>query len=194
VDVRSRWFSETSGTLMSHDFLLLLLAAAESDPPLQFRIDTLLFSLLIFVLLVVVLARYAWIPIMEGLEKREKSIARDIDDAKTANEKAQATLARYESKLQAAKDEASALVAEARKDAEAAREKILARANEEAQRQRRRALDEIAAAKDQAVRELAERSVDSAVSLAGRLVGKELTPEDHQRLIEQSLERFAQSG
>ena len=179
---------------MSNDILYMLLAAAEADPPLQFRIDTLIFSLLIFVILVMLLAKYAWKPIADGLEKREDSIARDINDAKTANEKAQATLAQYENRLQAARDEASALVAEAKKDAELAREKILARANEEAQRQRERAIAEIQAAKDQAVRELAEHSVDSAVSLAGNLVGKELSANDHQRLIEQSLERFAQSG
>ena len=179
---------------MSNDFLFMLLAAAEADPPLQFRIDTLIFSLLIFVILVVLLAKYAWLPILNGLERREDSIARDINDARTANEKAQSTLAQYENKLQAARDEASALVAEAKKDAEVAREKILAKANEEAQRQRDRALAEIEAAKDQAVRELAERSVDSAVSLAGSLVGKELNDQDHQRLIEQSLERFTQTG
>jgi len=149
---------------------------------------------LIFVALVLLLAKYAWKPIMEGLEKREDSIAKDINDAKTANEKAQSTLAQYENKLQAAKDEASALVAEAKKDAEVARQKILAKANDEAQRQREKAVAEIHAAKDQAARELAERSVDSAVILAGSLVGKELSANDHQRLIEQSLERFAQSS
>lgn len=182
---------------MSIDFLfsaVQLLAEGEAAPPLQFRIDTLIFSLLIFVLLVLLLAKYAWKPIMDGLEKREQSIAKDINDAKTANEKALSTLAQYENKLQAARDEASALVAEAKKDAEVAREKILARANEEAQRQREKAVAEIRAARDQAVRELAERSVDSAVSLAGSLVGKELSPTDHQKLIEQSLERFAQSS
>lgn len=174
--------------------LNLLLAEGGAASPLQFRIDTLIFSLLIFVVLVLVLARYAWRPIMDGLEKREKSIASEINDAKTANEKAQATLAQYEHKLQAAHDEAQRLVAEAKQDAQHAREKILADAAEEAQRQRQRAIAEINAAKDQAVRELAEHSVDSAVNLAGNLVGKELSRTDHQKLIEQSLERFSQSS
>ena len=183
---------------MNTDLLLefdaLLLASGEAAPALQFRVDTLLFSLLIFVLLIFLLARYAWKPIMEGLDKRESGIANSINEARTANEKAQALLAQYQQQLQAARDEDSDLVAEAKQDAQRAREKIMAEANVEAQRQRDKAVAEINAAKDEAVRELAERSVDSAVSLAGSLVGKELSTNDHQRLIEQSLERFAQSS
>ena len=183
---------------MSTNFLyqlnLLVLASGEAAPPLQFRLDTLIFSLLIFVILVLLLAKFAWKPIMDGLDAREKNIAGNINDARAANEKAQATLAQYEQKLQAARDEASAIVAEARQDAQRAREKILAEAGEEAQRQRERAVAEITAARDLAARDLAERSVDSAVSLASSLVGKELGPTDHQKLIEQSLERFSRSS
>lgn len=181
----------TTNLLYELNFLLL---AEGSAPPLQFRLDTLIFSLLIFVILCLLLAKFAWRPIMDGLEKRESNIADDINQAKSANEKAQALLAQYDQKLQAAQEEAASMVAEAKQDAQRAREKILAEAAEEAQRQRDKAVAEIRAARDQAVRELAERSVDSAVSLAGSLVGKELTPTDHQRLIEQSLERFGQSG
>lgn len=172
----------------------MVLASGEAAPALQFRVDTLLFSLLIFVLLILLLRKFAWTPIIEGLEKRESGIANNIHDAQTANDKAKALLAQYEQQIQAARDEASALVAEAKQDAQRAREKILAEAGDEAQRQRDKAVAEIKAAKDEAVRELAERSVDSAVSLAGSLVGKELTTDDHQQLIEQSLERFAQSS
>jgi len=174
--------------------LNMLLLAEGSAPPLQFRLDTLIFSLLIFGILCLLLAKFAWRPIMDGLEKRESNIANDIDEAKSANEKAQALLAQYEQKLQAAHDQAAGLVSEAKADAQRAREKIVAEANEEAQRQRDKAVAEISAAKDQAVRELAQRSVDSAVSLAGSLVEKELNASDHQKLIEQSLERFSQSS
>lgn len=175
-------------------FLTRLLAAGDAAPPLQFKIDTLIFSLLIFVILVLILARYAWKPIMDGLEKREASIHNEIDEARAANEKAQATLAQYEQKMQAAADETVRMMAEAKADAERARQRIVEEANNEAQRQRERAVTEINAARDAAVRELAERSVDSAVTLAGSLVGKELQPDDHDRLIEQSLERFSESG
>lgn len=173
--------------------LSLLLAEGAAASPIQFRIDTLIFSLLIFVILVLLLARFAWKPIMTGLEKRETGIVTSINDAREANEKAQAILAQYEQKLKAAADETAKMIADAKTDAERARDKIVSEAREEAKRQRDRAVTEIAAARDAAVRELAERSVDSAVTLASRLVGKELKADDHARLIEQSLERFSRN-
>ena len=172
-------------------FAILAEGAAK---PLDTRIDLLLFTVVIFLVLLFVLRKYAWNPIVQGLEKREKGIATQIDDAQRAHEKAQATLAQYEQKLAAAAEEASEVLAEAKREAQAAKDRIVAEANAEAQRQRERAIADIHAAKDQAVRELAERSVDSAVTLASNLVGKELDKAAHSKLIEDSLSRFSQQS
>ena len=66
----------------------------------------------------------------------------------------------------------------------------MAEAAADAQKTRERALAEIEAAKTAAVRDLAESSVDSAVSLAGSIVGRSLDKSDHADLIEKSLEQF----
>lgn len=168
----------------------MVLVGAAAKPPLQLRIDTLLFSLVIFVALLLVLAKFAWKPIMEGLALREDGIAKDIESARLAREHAESSLASYEAKISGAHEEAAAIVAEAKNDAIAAKERILAEAAEEAQRTRDRALAEISAAKSAAVRELAESSVDSAVSLAGNIVGRSLTKSDHSDLIEKSIKQF----
>ena len=102
----------------------LLAADHAAKPPLQFQVDTLLFSLIIFVCLLLVLFRYAWKPIMQGLEAREKRISDDIDAARLANEEAQSSLKQYEQKLAAAADEASAVLAQAKKDAQEAKDRI----------------------------------------------------------------------
>lgn len=167
-----------------------LIAAGSAKPPLQFQIDTLIFSLVIFAILLVVLMKYAWKPIMEGLDNREKSIAEDIENARLAHEQAQAQLASYEEKMAAAHDEAAAVIAEAKNDAIAAKEKIMAEAAAEAQRTRDRALADIETAKNAAVRELAESSVNSAVGLAGSIVGRSLNKQDHSDLIEKSIQQF----
>ena len=167
-----------------------LLAAGGAHPPLQFRVDTLIFSLLIFLGLAAVLFKYAWKPVLEGLEKREKRISDDIENARVANEQAQANLKQYEDKLAAVDDEAKAVLEEARRDATAAKEKILADAQDEASRLRDRALADIETAKSAAVRDLAEKSVDSAVSLAGNIVGRSLQKDDHSKLIDDSINSF----
>ena len=93
--------------------------------------------------------------------------------------------------MAAAHDEAAAVIAEAKADAAAAKERLLAEANEEANRTREKGLAEVEAAKSAAVRELAETSVDSAVSLASSIVGRSLQKDDHAQLIEDSVKRFA---
>lgn len=167
-----------------------LLASGAAKPPLQMRIDTLIFSLLIFGILLAVLAKYAWKPIMEGLAAREKGISDQIDGARLAHEEANSQLATYQAKLAGADDEAAAVIAEARKDAIVAKEKIMADAAMEAQRTRDRAMADIETAKNAAVRELAESSVDSAVALAGSIVGRSLDKKDHSDLIEKSMKQF----
>ncbi len=172
---------------------VMLLAAeggSHAHPPLQFRVDTMLFSFLIFLILAAVLFRFAWKPIMSGLEAREKRIADDIDNARIANEQAQANLRQYQEQLAAATDEAKAVLGEARKDAVTAKDRILGEAQEEAGRLRDRALADIEVAKNEAVRELAERSVDSAVALAGSIVGRSLKKEEHSKLIDDSINSF----
>ena len=167
-----------------------LLAAGAAKPPLQFRVDTLLFSLIIFGVLLFVLYKFAWTPIMEGLAAREKRIADEIESARLANEEARSQLSAYEAKMAGADEEAAKLIAEAKSDAIAAKEKIMAEATADAQRTRDRAMADIEAAKNSAVRELAESSVDSAVSLAGNIVGRSLSKTDHSNLIEKSIEQF----
>ncbi len=168
----------------------LLLASGEAAPPLQGRVDTLIYSLIIFLILLAILYKFAWGPIVEGLERREKQMADDIEGARAANEQAQAQLKAYEDKLAGAHDEAAAMIAEAKTDAQAVKDRIMAEAAEEAQRTKERALAEIEAAKNAAVRQLAESSVDSAVNLAGRIVGRSLEKSDHSELIEKAIEQF----
>ena len=152
-----------------------LLAAGSAKPPLQFRIDTLMFSLLIFVVLLFVLLKYAWKPIMEGLDAREKSIADEIENARMANEQAQAQAGEpTRRRLPVPKTRRQRSSLRPRSMLSQPKEKIMAEAAAEAQRTHDRAVAEIETAKNAAVRELAESSVDSAVSLAGNIVGRSL--------------------
>lgn len=171
---------------------LSLLAEAGHGKPnaLSFPVDLGLFTLIVFLGLLAVLTKFAWKPIMEGLDAREKSISDSIESAAKAKEEAESNLKQYQEKLAGAHDEAAAVLAEARQDAVSAKDRILAEANEEAVRTRDRAMADIEAAKSAAVQELAESSANSAVELAGSIVGRSLQKDDHAKLIEESLKRF----
>jgi F-type H+-transporting ATPase subunit b len=158
--------------------------------PLDWRSDSAIATLLIFLCLLALLSKFAWRPVMDGLEAREQGIAAKIDEATRSAERAADQLRQYEARLAAATEEARGILDQARRDAETAKARIVAEAQEVAQRERQRAIDDIAVAKNVALQEMTQKSVDLAVSLAGRIIRKQLRPEDHAQLIREMVDQF----
>jgi F-type H+-transporting ATPase subunit b len=156
----------------------------------DWREDMAIFTAIVFLLLLAGLYATAWKPIMSGLEKREHTIANNMHAAERAALDAQAKLREYEAKLAAASEESTRMVANARKDAEAAGARIIAEAQDEAARQRVRTIAEIDAAKRAALSELADKSTDVAMTLAQRIVGREVKAADHQNMIQDMLSQL----
>lgn len=160
------------------------------NDPDEIKGDSTVATLVIFLLLLAVLTKFAWKPIAHGLEAREKGIEDKIEQARLAAEKATEQLREYEARLASATQEAQQIVGEARKTAEAAKEKILSDAQALAQREREKAVADITAAKNQALREIAEKSVDTAIGLARNIIRREVRPGDHEQLIQDALKQF----
>lgn len=156
----------------------------------DWRTDLAFFTAIVFLVLLGVLGTTAWGPISKALEKREQMIASNIKQSEDAVRDAKAKLAEYESKLASAAGEAQQILANARKDAEATGQRLITAAQEEAARQRERALAEIESAKSIALTELAQRSTDVAMSLAGRIVGREVKASDHNSMIQEMLSKL----
>jgi len=159
--------------------------------PEDLRFDLAIYTFVVFMLLLAILYKFAWGPISRGLGLREETIARQIEEARLASEKAAHQLQEYEARLAAATKEAQQIVGQSRKDAEAAKDKILAEARELSQKERERAVADITAAKNQALAEIAQKSVETAVSLAGKIIRREIKPQDHEALIGDALGQFS---
>lgn len=170
-----------------------LLAAAETEAADQAFADPdlALWTLFIFLILMALLYAFAWGPICEALDKREQSIREDIEKARVGAEDAERVLAEYNAKLAAAGEEASSIVAGAREEADKARERIVNEGKDEAERIRQRGYADVESAKKAAVNALAQSSVDNAVGLAGRMIGKDVDKDAHAELIRESLEKFS---
>jgi F-type H+-transporting ATPase subunit b len=153
--------------------------------------DLAIWTGVVFVLLLLVLGKFAWGPIADGLDKRESRIAGEIQAAEKANTDAKAQLEEYHQKLAAVGDEVRQLIAQAKRDAEAAGQVIVQKAREEADAEKRRALEDIELATAGALKELAERSADLAVSLAGKIVQQRLSADEHSALINEAVAKFA---
>jgi len=157
-------------------------------------IGNVLWTLLIFSLVLVFLGKFAWGPLLDSLKAREDYIRESLESAKHDSEQAQARLEQYDAKLTEARAEATAIVEEGRRDAEVLRHRIEEEARAEAEKTIERAKREIGVAKETAVKELYTLSGRLATDIASRIVGRELKPEDHQRLIAASIAELEQLG
>lgn len=170
------------------------LSAANAGPrqedAAEFRGDLALATLVVFGLLMLILGKFAWGPINEALQRREQGIADQLDEARRNNEEARQLFEAHQAKLANASEEVKALMDQARKDGDAQKQKILTEAETAAAREKDRAVKEIEAAKNSALQQLAERSVDQAVGLAGQIVRQTLSKDDHARLIQDALEQL----
>jgi F-type H+-transporting ATPase subunit b len=155
--------------------------------PFAGNLGNAIWTLLIFGLVLFVLGKFAWGPILTGLQRRERFIRESLETAKRDREAAEARLREYEQTLAAAREEASRLVEEGRRDAEVTRRKIEEDARASGDAMIERAKREIGVARDTALRDLYETSAELATSMAGTILKRQITPEDHSRMIQDAL-------
>ena len=144
-------------------------------------------SLIIFGLLLAVLGKWAWKPIIEQLQRREQRIAETIKNAEDRQAAADVVLKQYNDRLAAAAAQAADLLAAARKDAAAAREQILAAARAEAQRIADQSNTEIEQARSVAIRDLYEQAAVLATDVAGKIIRRQLKPDDQKQMLQDAL-------
>ena len=154
--------------------------------------DLAVWSLITFIVFLFVLKKYAWGPLIEGLDKREGSVIDNIAGAEAARIKAEKMLAEHAAKLDKVQDEVREIIAEARRDAEHTKNEIIATAQREAEASRQRAVQDIERARDQALDDLFAHMARSVSEATEHVIGRALTGPDKDRLIEESLSAFAQ--
>jgi F-type H+-transporting ATPase subunit b len=147
-------------------------------------------NLVIFLSVLLILSKFVWPVILQGLKDREDKIFDELANADRANADAKKILSEYQNKLDDAATQVQSILAEARNDASASGQRIVEEAKQEAERQRERALSEIETAKKVALADLAGQTSDLAIGVAQQVIGRELKAEDHAELIRQSLNRL----
>jgi F-type H+-transporting ATPase subunit b len=146
-----------------------------------------LWTLVIFLLVVFVLGKYAWGPILKALQAREDFIREALEKAKRDRDEAETRLKEYEARIANARAEATAIVDEGRRDAEAVKRSIEEQTRVEAEKMLSRAKHEIQLASDTATKDLYNLSARLATDMATKILGREISAQDHTRLINESL-------
>ncbi len=166
----------------------------EEHNPILPEPGELIFGALAFILVFLVLARYAFPRLSEGLRSRTEKIQADLEKAEKSREEAQAVLERYEEQLRDARGEAGRIIEEARKTAEAMRRDVLAKAEDESRRIVARAQEEIRAERDRAFEELRRHVADLSVDLASRVIGESLDKKRQAKLVEDYIDELSRTG
>ena len=162
---------------------------AEALSPLAGNLGNAIWTLAIFVIVVVVLGKFAWGPVLGLLQEREAFIHRALADAQRDRDAADASLKEYAAKLQAAHLEAAALVEDARRDGERLREEIRQRAKGEADKMVTNAQRQIQLETGRALEQIRREAVDLSVMIASKIIQRNLTKEDNEKLIDDALKQ-----
>jgi F-type H+-transporting ATPase subunit b len=149
---------------------------------------TLVAQLIIFLLMVVVLYRLAWGPILSALEARRKRIAEGLQAAEEAQKQRALAEQEYRQRMEEARRQGQALIDQVTKRAEVLRQELEAKAKEQADQVIARARSEIQAERQRAVQELRTQVADLAVLAAERIVGESLDAKKHKELIDRAIQ------
>ncbi len=144
-------------------------------------------TLVVFGILVFLLGKFAWGPILGAVQARESGIQSAIDEANAANEEATRLLAEHKAQLADARRQANELIAEGKAAGESVRKEIEEKARAEAQNMVDRARAEIERERDAALDTLRKESVDLALAAASRLMQENLDQAKDRQLVERYL-------
>jgi len=166
-----------------------LLAAEEAGfDPLAFDPSAMWLTFATFVVLLLILAKVAWKPMLAAIEKREKRIEDAIGKAEADRKEAERLLAEYQARVSNVAAELAALREKGRLEAEAQRAELRARAEAEAAATTEKARREIELARTQAVADLRREAVTLGLAVAGKVVGRSLDDADRRRLAQEVID------
>ncbi|MEI8196889.1 MAG: F0F1 ATP synthase subunit B [Phycisphaerae bacterium] len=157
------------------------------------NISSYVFTILVFLVLLVILRVTAWKPILQGLKSREESIRDSIAAAGKARDEAARTALELESRIAEAQRQGAHALVQAKADALKLADGIKAQAETESAALKERALRDIEAAKQQAIAEINGHAADLGTAIARKILQRNVTVEDQQRLVDESLAQLQTS-
>ena len=147
-------------------------------------------SAITFLILLLILRKLAWKPILNAIENRESHIRESIERAEEAQKKAEENLKSYQKIMEDARKESQEILEKGRKTAETMREEILEKAKQESTRMVEKAKKEISLEREKSLDEIRRLAVDLSLSAASKLVERSLKDPDHAKIVEQYIKEM----
>jgi F-type H+-transporting ATPase subunit b len=148
----------------------------------------LIWAIINFIVLLAILYKFLYGPIMRTMESRENEIKRNITQAEEMRVEAEASRAQLQEALNDARKEAQEIVNNAVKVGEETKNQIISEAKDSAAKLMQKAQEEIQREKEQALAEIRNEVANLAVLAAGKIIGKTITADDHKKLVDQYIQ------
>ena len=153
-------------------------------------LGTILAQMLNFFILVWILARFVYKPLVSMMQERKERIAKDLADAQAARNEAEQFKADYAAQIANARQEAQQIVEKAVQQAEATTREQLAAAREQIEREKERARQDIVNERDRAMNNLRNEVISLSVAMATKVVAKDMDSETNTKLIEDAIAKL----
>lgn len=148
-----------------------------------------IWTVLTFLVLLTLLAKFAWTPLLQALESRQQGIRKALDDAQAAKQELERLEQESALIVRKARAEAEAIVTQSRADADRLREEIRQKAKADAEGILRNAERQIQLETGRALQQIRSEAVDLSVSIASKIIQRNISKEDNERLIADALKQ-----
>jgi len=165
-------------------------APQEEAGPFSGNIADAVWTVIAFVVLLLVLRKLVWKQILAGLSSRAEHIEEQIRSADDTHKKAQTVLTEYQGKLAGVEEEGSRIITRRTKEAQRLADEVTDKAKAQADAIKAKAQVDIERAKSQAQDQLLVNAGDMVLNLGAEILGKTISAEDNQMLIDQAIERL----
>lgn len=156
-------------------------------PPPEQGLAPAITAIVVFLIVLGVLGKFVWPKISQGLKEREEKILSEIRQAELAQQQAKASLEQYERSLAEARAEARRILEETKAQEQRMKADLRAQADLEVARLKDQARQDIEAAKRAALAEVAREASSLATLMAGKILAREIRPDDDERLLRESI-------
>ena len=148
-----------------------------------------IWTIVTFLVLLTLLAKFAWKPLLEALETRQQGIRKALDDAQAAKQDLERLEQEAAQIMRKARGEAETLITQSRADADRLREEIRQKAKADAEGIMRNAERQIQLETGRALQQIRSEAVDLSVMIASKIIQRNITKEDNERLIADALKQ-----
>lgn len=145
-------------------------------------------QILSFLVLVWILKKFAWKPLMGVMEKRRQFIEENLANAEHERKEAERIRQEYQEEMLKARQEAQAIIEKATKNSEERATEILAEARMETEKMKQAALADIERERDKAIADVRAQVVDMSIAVAEKIIQQKLDMTGQEALIEQFIQ------